>query len=1407
VSAAARGPGHALFEVAWEVCHRIGGVHTVISSRARHRVERFGKDYVVVGPWLLAEPPQAFEDDPTEAAFAEASRAAGLPVRVGHWLVPGRPRALLVEFSGLIAQKDRLLGELWDKHRVDSLGAGWDYVEPLLFGHAAGRVVERWYAERVVRRLPRAVVHVHEWTAAVAVLHLKEAAPALSTVFQAHSMVLGNALARAGREPLTALDGQTPAQVAEALDVRAQHSLEDAAAREADVFTTVSEPAADEGALVHGRRPEPLLPNVLDVGAFTGATGGITRAQARTRVRKVLGKVLGNSAREARLLFSAGRYDLRVKGFDVLLEALAVLERTPGPPVVALFVVPAPAVGLRREVAARLEGSALPGPDPGLTTHALFEPESDALAKRAHELGLVGPGVKRVRLLHVPLYLDGADGVFNLPYASVLQAADLSCFPSAYESWGFTPQESLALGVPTITTDVAGFGRFLVRHGLADGLAATVLARRGRTHAQIVADLAAALERGLAADAPAQDVEERCRAAGGGVVEAELLQAQEQAFALALAAAERRVQGQPAARSQSVAVAQPPAGSRGEPRLLSLDVPSRLPSTLEPLLQLAWNWRWAWHEPTRALFEALDPTRVEELRGNPLRLLREAPQERLDRLGSDPAFVARVTEAAHEHAEWLREGAVLAAGQAVPADRPVAYVCAEYALHEALPIYSGGLGVLAGDHLRAASDLGLPLVAVGLLYRRGYFRQRLEGGVEQVSEPELVEPERLPLERVLDELGKPLEVTLPLPGGTLLLHAWKAQVGRVVLYLLDADHAGNRPEERGITHTLYGGEGELRLKQELVLGRGGMRLFDRLGLKPSVLHVNEGHGAFAGLERIALLVREAGLTFDEALKLVRLTTVFTTHTPVPAGHDRFEEDLLRRYLSDAPSWLGIPWERFLALGSVPERPREFNLTYLAVNLAAFVNGVSARHAEVTKPLLKPLAPHLLSAEVPVRGITNGVHLETWTAPEMARLLGAAPGRLTGAHFERAQGLDLAQLGEVRRALKQRMLERLRQRLEGELGLRGDAAWLVQQTLAGLTPKALWIGFARRFATYKRAGLLLSDPDRLRTLLEHAQRPVRIVLAGKAHPRDKAGGELIGKIARLARSRVFAGKVFFLEGYDLALARQLVAGVDVWLNTPRPPHEASGTSGMKAAANGGLNASTADGWWLEGYDGQNGWTIGVDAAESDEAARDRADVEALYRLLEEEILPLWEKRDAQGLARAWLERARRALVTIPPRFDARRMVEEYRTLAYGPLARRRLELEAGGHAPLKALAADRRRVHEGFARVRVVELRVGDPAALRVGDALEVEARVDLGPLAPADVHVELVLGARGACSQELEQAQIVRLAPHAAGPDGLRSFTGRHLLRAAGSLAYGVRVRPRSEEAGVSPLHEPAVWA
>lgn len=1406
---------HALFEVSFEVCNRVGGVHTVVSSRARSRVERYGDAFVCVGPWLLAAPPQAFEDDPAEQPFAEACRAAGLPVRVGRWLVPGRPRTLLVEFSGLIPGKDQVLAGLWDRHRVDSLGAGWDYVEPVLFGHAAGRVIERWWRERSVFRLSSGVVHVHEWASAAALLHLSQAVPELGTVFQAHSMVLGNALAARGQEPLLGLQGRPPDEVAAELGVRAPHSLEGVAARTADVFTTVSEMAADEGALFHGRRPEPLLPNVLDVAALTAGARAVPREAARRTVREVLSRLLGEDVREALLVVSAGRYDLQVKGFDVLVDALGQVNRSPGRPVVALLVVPVPNAGLRQDVRARL-AAPLPPPGtsrgalPGFATHALFEPEGDALARRAREAGLGDAGAAgraRVRLVHVPVYLDGADELFGVPYASVLQAADLTCYPSAYDAWGFTPQESLALGVPTVTTDMAGFGRYVKGQGLGPADGVTVLARRGRSAAEAAAELARVLEAAAASPPRGEEVERRCREASGGIAEAELVRARGQAFTRALeASAQRARTGAPsagAARAELVPV--PPAEGRAarQPRLLPLDVPTRVPGPLRGLEVLARNWRWAWHAPTRALFERLAPGAG---RGNPYRMLREAAPERLAALAADEAYVQEVAAAVRAHEAWLSAPPAGGAGP-VPADRPVAYLCAEFALHASLPIYSGGLGVLAGDHLRAASDLGLPLVAVGLLYRRGYFRQRLEGGVEQVALEDPVDPARLPLERLEGADGRPLAVSLALPGGALTLHAWRASVGRVTLLLLDADHEGNRPEERAVTHTLYGGDAEMRLRQELVLGRGGVRLLDRLGLAPSVLHVNEGHGAFAALERIALLVREAGLTFDEARELVRLTTVFTTHTPVPAGHDRFQEDLLRRYLSDAPTWLGISWERLLSLGADPERPREFNMTHLAASLAAFVNGVSRKHGEVSRALLRPLAPGLLTAEMPVTSITNGVHLGEWTAPEVAALVGAGRDGPVGADFARAGALPLPAVGAARAALKARLLRGLTAHLAERMAAQSDPSWLVQQTLAGVREDALWVGFARRFATYKRAELLLRDPDRLRALLERSDPALRIVMAGKAHPRDREGAERIGRIARLARSRLFAGRVFLLEGYDLELARLLVQGCDVWLNTPRPPHEASGTSGMKAAANGGLNLSIADGWWIEGADGGNGWTIGGPEGPGEPEARDRADAEALYRLLEDEVLPLWAQRDAEGLRRPWLERVRRALATLPPVFDAVRMVAEYRDRAYGPMARRRLALEADGHQRLKALAAERRRVRDAFPGVRVVRAAVGAPDRLAVGDALRVEAVVALGALAPADVHVELVLGRRaGDAPTDLHDPVLVALAPDAErGPEGWR-FRGEAPLAQPGAYGYGVRVRPRAADPSTSPLHDPVVW-
>jgi starch phosphorylase len=783
------------------------------------------------------------------------------------------------------------------------------------------------------------------------------------------------------------------------------------------------------------------------------------------------------------------------------------------------------------------------------------------------------------------------------------------------------------------------------------------------------------------------------------------------------------------------------------------------------------------------------------VRGNPVRLLREAPQGELDARAADAAYLRRLAAAAERTDAALAAPAV-ATGE-ITAARPVAYVCAEYGVAECLPIYSGGLGILAGDHLRAASDLGVPLVAVGMLYRRGYMRQRLQGGVEQVALVEELDPRVVPLTLVTDAAGAPVEVEINLPATTLHLRVWRADVGRVALYLLDSDVDANRPEDRGVTHSLYGGDQEYRVRQEIVLGRGGVRLLARLGIEPSVFHINEGHGAFVVLERVAGFMRE-GLTFDEAREAVRATTVFTTHTPVPAGHDVFGEGLMRRHFSDAPDWLHVPWERFFALGASPDEPG-FNMTHLALRFAGFVNGVSRLHAEVSRGLLRPVCPHLTVEEVPVTSVTNGVHLSAWTSAEMAALLAGGGRPVEGSDFAKAERVSVDALWSVRSALRRGLLLRVAAHLRRSFEERDDSRALLERILERLAEPALYIGFARRFATYKRADLMLRDTARLSAILDSEERPVRVLIAGKAHPRDHAAKELLAKVSRLSRTDEFAGRLVVLENYDAGLARTLVQGVDVWLNTPRRPMEASGTSGMKAAANGALNVSVGDGWWPEGYAGDNGWLVVGDApAAASDAVRDEVDAASLYGLLEEEVVPLFFRRDERGVPRAWAERVRRSLATIPPVFDAARMVREYRDLAYSPLAARSADLFAGHHAALRARTAHTQKIAAGLASARICAVSVGTPVA--AGRAASVEVEVDLGALPPAEVVVEFVVGRRDGA--DLRDARTIELAAQGGTAENARRFTGSFTPEGPASLGYCVRVRGRRPAA----FDEPAIW-
>lgn len=704
-----------------------------------------------------------------------------------------------------------------------------------------------------------------------------------------------------------------------------------------------------------------------------------------------------------------------------------------------------------------------------------------------------------------------------------------------------------------------------------------------------------------------------------------------------------------------------------------------VPSGLEQLLELAYNLRWIWHQPTQDLFSRLDPSLWESLNRNPVALLASVGEERLRVAVADDGYRAEVERAARDlHAYMSDDGTWFRAEHGDAGGSLIAYFSAEYGLHECLPIYSGGLGVLAADHIKSASDQGLPLVAVGLAYKHGYFGQEISETGWQQERYDLNDFSHLPLQLEKTPDGAPLVVEVPFPDRPVYAQVWRAQVGRVPIYMLDTDVPANAPEDRTITDQLYGGDVETRIRQELVLGIGGYRLVEALGLRPAVCHMNEGHSAFMALERVRRLMEERGVAFHEARRIAAEGSVFTTHTPVAAGHDYFPPELMDRYLDGYRESLGIARFDFLALGRHnPHNDGEwFCQTILALRMSRYANGVSKLHGEVSREMWRDLYPDASAAEAPIGHITNGVHLPSFVSPRIAemcdRRLGAGWLRRDADTLRReVEDVPAEELWRLRARQRQQLVTFVRARLRTQYERHGMAPEEARDAADVLNPDMLTIGFARRFATYKRATLLLTDSARLSRILNHPTRPVQVVFAGKAHPRDEGGKELIRRIVDLAKLDGFQGRLVFLEDYNIGVARQLVQGADVWLNNPQRPMEASGTSGMKAGANGVLNASTLDGWWDEAWEATAsmpnppGWAIGQGETYEHRGDRDFAESAALYDVLEREIAPLFYDRDEEGLPRGWIDRMKTAICTVAPVYNTGRMVREYAECYYLP----------------------------------------------------------------------------------------------------------------------------------------------
>jgi starch phosphorylase len=825
-----------------------------------------------------------------------------------------------------------------------------------------------------------------------------------------------------------------------------------------------------------------------------------------------------------------------------------------------------------------------------------------------------------------------------------------------------------------------------------------------------------------------------------------------------------------------------------------------LPAPLAALGELALNLRWSWHPPTRDLFFGIDEGRWAAAAGDPVRLLGMLTPEELAGLAADDEFVARVREAADDLHQYLSTPRWY---QSVPhAPAAIAYFSPEFGIAATLPQYSGGLGILAGDHLKAASDLGVPIVGVGLFYKTGYFRQSLSrDGWQQETYP-VLDPNELPLSLLREADGSPVEIPVGLPEGrTLHAQVWRAQVGRIPLLLLDSDTRGNDERARAVTDRLYGGSREHRIQQEMLLGIGGVRAvraFSRVAGAPApeVFHSNEGHAGFLGLERIRELVDE-GLTFAEAVEAVRAGTVFTTHTPVPAGIDRFDRDLVATYLGRSDALPGLEVKDVLALGAEDfpgGDPSMFNMAVMGLRLAQRANGVSRLHGVVSRDMFGGLYPGFDSTETPITSITNGVHAATWVARgvvELGTRLGAGPaGDLQDwSLFGRAGD---AELWQMRRAQRERLVEWARARLRLAWRERGASPAELGWIDSAFDPDVLTIGFARRVPTYKRLTLMLRDPDRLRSLLLHPTRPVQIIIGGKSHPADEGGKRLIQQVVRFADDAGVRHRIAFLPNYDIAMARRLYPGCDVWLNNPLRPLEACGTSGMKAALNGGLNLSILDGWWDEWFDGENGWAIPTADGVDDADHRDDLEAKALYDIVETSVAPRFYDRDEHGLPTRWLQMVRHTLSTLGPKVLAGRMVQEYVEALYAPAAHASRALDrTPGHDGARALAAWKRRVVAGWHAVRVDHVSgqgIGDSP--QVGDVLTVEAVVTLGDLDPGDVRVELVHGAVSEADDLAGEVRRLALDHVDAADGGAHRFVGSLPLARTGPFGYTVRVLP-----------------
>ncbi len=1391
-----------VFEVSWEVCNKVGGIYTVLSTKALSYSKVYGNKHIVVGPDIWREDfpnPDFMEDEALFKAWKEELKTKNIRVKTGFWNIPGKPVAILVDFSTFINQKDQIFADFWERYQLDSISGQWDYIESALFGYATAKVIHEFCLFHL-HKGEKIVANFHEWMTGAGVLYTKAYAPNIATVFTTHATAIGRSIAGNHLPLYSQLESYNGDAKARELNIRARHSLEKKAAWHADCFTTVSDITAKECEELLDTKVDVVLPNGFEADFVPGDdVFEKKRQKARGKLTQVAEALLGYSL-EKDVLFVAnsGRYEFKNKGIDVFIDAIKKLndQGELKKQMVIFVLIPANTYGPRKDLQAVLQGEAQTTVEENkYLTHGLHDLQYDPILNMIKDSSVDNGMEDQIKLIFVPAYLKGNDGIFNMDYYSLLIGMDLTVFPSYYEPWGYTPLESIAFKIPTITTSLAGFGLWMqeASHELSDGV--KVIARDDHNYQEVVESLYNVMR-----DFSKWDEKTILKARSNASRLSEmalwknLVKNYYAAYKLALDKKDTTQEIKEKTKRTEKMNLQ--TYNTNQPQWRDISIVSKLPSKLNGLGEIANNFWYVWNYEAGELFASIDRKLWEMVNNNPVRLLESTSNQRFEELMGDADFMKAYKAVYDKFKKYM--------AFKPSADAPsIAYFSMEYGLTDILKIYSGGLGILAGDYLKEASDCGVNMSAVGLLYRYGYFTQALSIHGDQQAVYEIQNFSMLPLTQAKDDKGQILKFSIPFPGRDVYVQVWIANVGRVPLYLLDTDLPENSDGDKYITHQLYGGDWENRLKQEIVLGFGGIKALRLLGVEKELFHCNEGHAAFTTLARLDRYINEEHLNFSEAYEVVRASSLFTTHTPVPAGHDSFDEGMLRTYLRHMPDKLQISWEDFMALGRFvsTNHGEKFSMSVLAAKLSQEMNGVSWLHGKVSQDMFKDLWKGYFAEELHVGYVTNGVHYGTWTSTEWRKVYEGNFGDkfmsdLSNPElWSKIKELPDALIWDTKLKLKKKLTSYIKERFEQDwLKKQGDPSRVVE-VLDGIKPKALTIGFARRFATYKRAHLLFNDLDRLRRVLNNPDRPVQFLFAGKAHPADGGGQGLIKRIVEISKMAEFQGKIIFLENYDMKLARRLVSGVDIWLNTPTRPLEASGTSGQKAELNGTLNLSVLDGWWLEGYRNGAGWAVTDKRTYENQEHQDELDAATIYSILENEIIPTYYDKEEDGYSEKWVQFIKNSIAEIAPIYTTKRMLDDYLDRFYTKLYARSLKMKKSNYKFAVEMAGFKQKIAKHWDAIKLVNIIYPDFAAAvpTIGQKYEIKVQLDLGEIKPNEIGIELVqVRVKEDQSSELQR---VRLFKHCPKDTSHSTFCLDLEFQQPGQFKYAIRMFPVHEGA------------